>query len=132
MVSTVYADGWGSVIDHDEEGILEIVWLETTANMSGGAFNEWLAAFAGLVEEYGRTAVLVDSTSFMMDMSLMDADWRDANIIPRYNDAGVEKFAFLMPAGMPLIGTEPAAEGPADFLTGYFGGRDEALAWLVA
>ena len=35
-----------------------------------------------------------------------------------------------MPQGMPLIGKEPAREGPADFATAYFGTRREALAWL--
>jgi hypothetical protein len=34
----------------------------------------------------------------------MDGPWRDVNIIPRYNAAGVRKFAFHMPDGMPMIG----------------------------
>jgi hypothetical protein len=74
--------------------------------------------------------ILVDSTSFHMARSEMDSDWRDANIIPRYNSAGVRRFAFHMPPGMPAIGAEPAPEGPADFPTGYFGSRDAARAWL--
>jgi hypothetical protein len=65
-------------------------------------------------------------------MARMDGDWRDANIIPRYNKAGVRRFAFLMPEGMPAIGTPPAVEGPADFPTAYFGSRADALAWFVA
>jgi hypothetical protein len=36
----------------------------------------------------------------------MDGPWRDANIIPRYNAAGVKKFAH-MPEGMPMIGEPP-------------------------
>ena len=48
-----------------------------------------------------------------MPMARMDLAWRDANIIPRYNTAGVKRFAFLMPAGMPAIGTPPSPEGPA-------------------
>jgi hypothetical protein len=60
----------------------------------------------------------------------MDEPWRNANIVPRYNDAGITKFAFHMPAGMPAIGAPPAPEGPAHFPTGYFGTRSDALAWL--
>ena len=59
-----------------------------------------------------------------------DPDWRDANIIPRYESAGVRRFAFHMPEGMPTIGAEPMREGPASFQTGYFGTRATALAWL--
>jgi len=52
-------------------------------------------------------------------------------IIPRYNQAGVEKFAFLMPAGMPAIGAPPAPETPGTFPTAYFGSRADATAWLA-
>ena len=67
-----------------------------------------------------------------MDMSLMNPGWRDQNIIPRYNAAGLAKFAFIMPKGMPAIGAVPAPEGPADFPTAYFASRADALAWLKA
>ena len=60
----------------------------------------------------------------------MEMGWRDEHIIPRYNAAGVQKFAFVMPPGMPAIRAEPANEDPATFPTGYFGTRQEALAWL--
>ena len=62
----------------------------------------------------------------------MEMGWRDEHIIPRYNAAGLKKFAFVMPAGMPAIGAPPAPEGPADFPTGYYGSRADALSWLRA
>lgn len=132
MSRTLYEDDWGEVVDDPEADLIEIVWSETTAGMSGAEFNGWLDGLAGLVEKQGRHKVLVDSTLFLMDMLLMDRPWRDANIIPRYNEAGVTKFAFLMPEGMPLIGGEPAPDGPADFPTAYFASRDDALAWLAS
>lgn len=73
---------------------------------------------------------MVDAVQFRMDMARMSMGWRDEHIIPRYNAAGLRKFAFVMPAGMPAIGSEPAPEGPADFPTGYFAGRADALSWL--
>lgn len=124
----VYEDGYGEVIDRGT--FVEIRWFDATADFDSDGFNDWLASFAGIVEERTRPGVLVDGLAFLMDPANMDGEWRDANIIPRYNAAGVRKFAFLMPAGMPAIGSEPAPEGPGEFPTGYFGRRAEAIAWL--
>ncbi len=126
----VWEDQFGEVIDRASADVIEIRWYDTTSAMSSDEFNEWLVRFADSVEERRRAGVLVDSLSFLMDPSNMNGPWRDANIIPRYNAAGVRRFAFLMPAGMPLIGQEPAREGPGEFPTGYFGTRESAMDWL--
>ena len=131
MSTILWEDKYGEVIDRPGQGFVEIRWYDTTSELSSDAFNSWLSRFAASVEEAGRPGVLVDSVPFKMDMSQMDGPWRDANIIPRYNAAGVQKFAFLMPEGMPLIGAEPANEGPGTFPTGYFGSRSAAIAWLA-
>ncbi len=128
--SILYEDHWGEVIDRPDHDLLEIRWFDTTAGMTRDQFDEWLAGFAGAVEQAGRSRALVDGRSFLMDPANNDMEWRDANIVPRYNAAGLGKFAFVMPAGMPLIGSDPAAEGPADYATGYFGTREDALGWL--
>lgn len=126
----VFEDQWGACIDRPEDGYLEIRWYDTTKAISGEQFNDWLSRFTEAVASTGRTRVLVDATQFQMDMGGMDMGWRDTNIIPRYNAAGVEKFAFQMPEGVPAIGTPPAPEGPAIFPTAYFGSRLDALSWL--
>lgn len=131
MTSIVFEDRWGDILDRESEDLVEFRWFDTTAGMSGDEFNASLANFAAWVEKCQRHHVLVDSTNFRMDPSRMDGPWRDANIIPRYNAAGVTKFAFQMPAGMPAIGSPPAKEGPGRFLTAYFGRRQEALDWLA-
>ena len=131
MSTILWEDKYGEVIDRPGQGFVEIRWYDTTSELSSDAFNSWLSRFAASVEEAGPPGVLVDSVPFKMDMSQMDGPWRDANIIPRYNAAGVQKFAFLMPEGMPLIGAEPANEGPGTFPTGYFGSRSAAIAWLA-
>jgi hypothetical protein len=128
--TVVHNDRYGAVIDWAEENYIEIRWYDATAEMSGEDFNHWLERFAECVETARRSGVLVDSVQFRMDLNHMDAAWRDANIIPRYNAAGVQKFAFLMPEGMPAIAAQPAPEGPADFPTAYFATRAEALNWL--
>lgn len=126
----VHSDGWGDIIDRPDENCVEIRWFDASRDMSGDDFNEFLSTFAGHVEALNRSGALVDAVQFKMDMSRMSAAWRDEHIIPRYNRAGLKRFAFLVPDGMPAIGKEPAVEGPADFPTAYFERRADALAWL--
>jgi hypothetical protein len=63
-------------------------------------------------------------------------EWRDAEIIPRYNEAGVAKFAFIANPGHPgptvEAGAPPAADGPATFPTGWFKTRKAAYRWLAS
>lgn len=131
MVQQVYEDRWGEIFDRKSADLVEVRWFDSTADMSGSQFQEWLTKFAESVERCGRSRVLIDSTNFRMNPAKMDGEWRDANIIPRYNAAGVARFAFLMPEGMPMIGEPPAPEPPGRFPTGYFGRRQDALEWLA-
>lgn len=131
MASVAFTDQWGEVIDRPEQNTIEIRWFDSTATMRGPEFNAWLSRSAAEVERAGRSGVLVDGLAFAMPTDQMDGVWRDANIIPRYNDAGVARFAFLMPPGMPAIGAPPATEGPATYPTAYFGTRRSAMAWLA-
>jgi hypothetical protein len=128
----VYEDRWGEVFDRPSIDVIELRWFDTTAGMTGAEFQAWLSKFAECVERCGRSRVLIDSTTFRMSPANMDGPWRDANIIPRYNAAGVTKFAFQMPDGMPMTGEPPAVEEPGRFPTGYFGGRQDALDWLMS
>jgi hypothetical protein len=127
----LYEDRWGEIIDRPATDLVELRWYDTTAAMSAEQFQEWLATFAAHVERLHRPRVLVDGTRFLMDPANLNDAWRDANIIPRYNAAGVRRFAFHFPEGMPAIDAPPAVEGPADFPTGYFARRQEALDWLA-
>lgn len=126
----IYEDKWGEIIDRPLSGLIEIRWFDTTSTMKGDEFNNWLSVFAGCVEAKKRSGCLVDSVQFKMPMDRINPGWRDANIIPRYNAAGVKRFAFVVPAGMPLIGAKPKQEGPGNFPTGYFGERAKAVAWI--
>jgi hypothetical protein len=129
-VQVLYDDQWGQILNYPSEARVELRWYDTTGDLDGEGFNAFLATFADLVLAARPTTVLVDSSVFAMDMALMDLAWRNANIIPRYNQAGVRRFAFQVPAGMPAIGAPPAPDGPANFPTGWFASRREALSWL--
>ncbi len=127
---TKYSDQWGECIVRPNDGCSEIRWFDTTETMSGDDFDNFLGEFASVVEGAGQPGALVDAVQFKMDMRRMSMGWRDENIIPRYNAAGLRRFAFIMPAGMLAIGAPPATEGPAAFPTAYFGSRQAAVAWL--
>jgi hypothetical protein len=130
--SIAYDDVYGSVIDYPGRDLLEIRWYDATSELDRDGFNRWLQAFTGVVEQHRRAGILVDATQFRMPPEHMDTVWRDEHIVPRYNSAGVRKFAFLMPAQMPAVGSPPAPEGPAAYPTAYFARRREAIAWLAS
>lgn len=131
-VTHVYEDRWGGIIDHADAGYVEIRWYDTTSAMSAGEFQQWLANFAAEVERRRRPSILVDATRFLFDPSTTSAEWWYTNIVPRYNSAGVKRFAFHVPEGMPEVGSPPDNQAPAAFLTAYFDRRQAALEWLAA
>lgn len=131
MTERVHEDRWGEIIDRPESDLIELRWFDSTETMTASEFQDWLTTFAEWVGRRRRSRVLVDGTSFLMNPALMDGEWRDMNIIPRYNAAGVARFAFHMPEGMPAIGAAPAVESPGVFPTGYFGRREAAVDWLA-
>ena len=128
--SIVYEDRWGEVIDRPDADYIEIRWYDATSDLDSDTFNRWLSGFAGAVEAAGRSGILVDSVVFGMPMADMDWAYRDTQVIPRYNAAGVAKFAFILPAGSPPIGAATYVDGPAEYPTAYFGSRADAVAWL--
>jgi len=126
-----HEDRWGEILDRPQLDLLELRWFDSTAAMTGDDFKQALATFAEHAERARRGGALVDGTGFLMDPAHLDAEWRDANIIPCYNAAGIQRFAFHMPAGVLMIGSVPALEPPGLFPTGYFGARQQALDWLA-
>lgn len=128
----LFRDQWGTIAVDNERKHIEILWFEATAEMSDEDFMAWLERFAGFVERGKCDTALVDARRFRMNPAGVSMGWRDEHIIPRYNAAGLKKFAFVMPAGMPAIGADPAPEGPADFPTAYFADPDAAHQWLAA
>ena len=114
-VHVLYSDRWGDILDRPDDDCVEIRWFDTTADMTGDEFNGFLETYAGHVEACGRRGGLVDAVQFKMDFGQMDPGWRDENIIPRYNAAGVRRFAFILPPGAPPTSNEPAPEGPGEF-----------------
>jgi hypothetical protein len=131
MSSVVASNAWAEIIHHGADGILELRWLPS--KMTDGAFKATLALFAWEAEKSRPSFLLIDATEFRHQFGTGVMQWRDDCVIPRYGAAGVVKFAFHMPAGVPGTmetgGTEKF-DGPAVFPTAWFSERKHALDWF--
>ena len=125
---------WGVVLNHERWRTLELSWLPSTSEMSDDGFKETLGLLAAEGERAKPDYMIIDATEFRHKPGEGVLEWRDREIIPRYNAAGVKKFAFLWPEAVPGTvesGGSPKPEGPADFPTGWFTRRDVAYQWLM-
>lgn len=129
---------YGTVLRHVDPRLLELRWHPATEAMSDEDWSTGLLILAAEAEAARPTALLIDATdighSFADRAGMMR--WRDQHVIPRYNNSGVQRFAFLMPPAYsgPTAeqGSEPAIDGEtADFPTQWFHGRETALSWLA-
>jgi hypothetical protein len=125
---------WGVIVDHPQWRTLELTWLPSTREMSDDGFKETLQLLASEGERLRPEYMFIDSVEFFHQLGEGVLEWRDEHVIPRYNAAGVKRFAFLWPEGMPNTvesGAQPQVEGRAAFPTGWFTTREKAYAWLA-
>jgi hypothetical protein len=122
------------VLNHEQWRTLELRWLPSTHEMGDDGFKQTLELFAAEGEPARPGCMVIDATEFRHELRAGVLEWRDREIVPRYNSAGVKKFAFLWPEGTPGTvesGGTPQPDGPANFPTGSFTRRDRAYAWLI-
>ncbi len=133
MAEELHRDDFG-VVSHDVAAeLLELEWLEGSANMTDDNFKESMKRYAMCAEQLRPGNLLVDVTKFKHSPGANVGAWRDREIIPRYNTAGVRRFAFIVPHGSPGTveqGNSPAQEPPGQFPTAYFDDRQDALNWF--
>jgi hypothetical protein len=131
----VAKDRWGQTIFYDEWNSLELTWLPSTADAADADLKTTMETFAREAVNRRPRTLIVDTTEFRHTWGDGMMQWRDAEIIPRYNEAGVAKFAFIANQNYPgptvEAGARPAPEGPANFPTGWFKTRDAAYQWLA-
>ena len=130
----VASDQWGQIIYYHDWNSLELRWLPSTANAADSDLKTTMEAFAQEAINRRPKTLIVDTTEFRHAWGDGMMQWRDAEIIPRYNQAGVAKFAFIAnpnyPGSTVEAGAAPAPEGPATFPTGWFKTREAAYQWL--
>lgn len=128
--TVVHEDDYGSMIDYPEDDYLEVRWYDGSSTLTTETLSQRQAVIADVVEQCGRSGMLVDTLQLVMNPGEIDDEWRDANVTPRFNAAGVRKLALLVPAAVPLVGAAPIHQGPAQYLAASFATRADARAWL--
>lgn len=131
METKLFHDRFGVMLYDDATKMLELRWYAETESMTDDNYMGWLERFAVSAEQYHVQFIVIDTLAFKHHPGEHTGPWRDENIIPRYNRAGVKKFAFLLPAGTAPK-AEPAPEGPARFPTGYFDSREQIERWFMS
>jgi hypothetical protein len=131
----VASDDWGQLVYYDDWNSLELRWLPSTASAADSNLRTTMELFAHEAVNRRPKTLIDDTTEFRHAWGDGFMQWRNAEIIPLYNQAGVAKFAFIASASFPgptvETGAAPAPEGPATFPTGWFKSREAAYQWLA-
>ena len=131
----VAAKEWGTVTHHPQWQTLELKWDASTRSMTDDGFKQTLQILADQGLKVRPRFMIIDSTEFFHRPGEGTLAWRDEHIVPLYNDAGIEKFAFLTTTAMPGTvekGGEPKPDGPATFPTAWFETKERLYAWLTS
>ena len=127
------ADEWSTITYYPQWSTLELKWGEQTRSMGDDGFKSAIQALADHGLKVRPRFIIIDSTQFFHTFGEGTLAWRDEHIVPLYNEAGIEKFAFLVTDHMPATvekGAEPAPDGPASFPTAWFETKERMYAWL--
>lgn len=131
MQSTeVHDDKFLQILWDEHSRIIGIKWKQATSSMTDDNFKDELGLFAAHVEQQKAPLILVDVCGFRHKMGPAVQEWRVNNISPRYNAAGVQRFAFLLPAGSKIPPTMNQASPGEKFVTRAFTDLESAVNWL--
>jgi hypothetical protein len=128
----LHDDKFLQVLWDEHSRIIGIKWKEATSSMTDDHFKDELALFAAQVEQKKAPAILVDLCDFRHKMSPSVQEWRVKDISTRYNEAGVQRFAFLLPAGSQIPPTMNQGSPGEKFATRAFTDWESAVNWLSA
>ena len=116
----------------ESDAVLDFVWKEATSEMSDDDFKRALRAFVLNAARHCARALLVDVRAFRHPLGEGIAAWRDAEISPLYNGAGIRRFAYVVPAQAPATpdgAPDPPSAGE-DFATRFYHDEADARRWL--
>jgi glucan phosphorylase len=121
------AEYWSMTHNPDTRSI-ELDWKDTTSAMTDEDFKQALEHLAAHIRDRSATGTMIDVRTFAFRMTPELDRWRLENIIPAYNAGGLERFAYVLPPGMPY---RPGDGGDAaEFTTDYFDDPEQARSWL--
>ena len=121
----------------DETNSLIFQWKPETETIKNNDFKEGLSNFAGYAFELKTPNMVVDVRNFKPGAGEPTPDvmgtWRAEVVIPRYNAAGVKKFAYLRnpDGGGPPV-SEPTKHEGETFETAVFDSEEKMMNWLKA
>lgn len=116
-----------SMTYHKPQRLVRLTWLAGTAGMTDQDFKETLETFAESALQHKARGLLIDVREFKHRPSPEIAAWRDEVVVPKYNQAGVKKIAWVWPGNAPS--NQPASE-KEKFENRHFATEAEALAWV--
>ena len=124
------------VFDLDEHAsLMSFVWTEKSAAMTVDDYKVSIRDYARLVLKHRARRALVDLRKFRYRVEDADAlaSWWADEIVPLYNQAGLKKFAFVLPEGEQAPPDEASAKPEAGetFDTKHFGSEQAAMSWLT-
>ena len=124
-------DSLGRITYDEEKSLLRLEWLEATKDIIAPHFQGILYLLAGYGLQKKPKNIFVDARKFLFHPSNeLVGPWRTKNISPLYNEAGVEKFAFLYPLGSVVPSTNGQNMPDEKFPTGFFTSESELNEWL--
>jgi hypothetical protein len=116
------------------DGVLDFGWLPTTETIDMDAFKDALRVYSDKAVEHSIRACRVDLRNFRGRPTAEIEPWRRRDIIPKYNQAGVTRFAYLMlpDADLPAMsaGGDDNVAGE-QFDTRFFNSEQDCMAWLA-
>jgi hypothetical protein len=131
-IKTLNEDSLSKIIFDEDKSLLTMIWKESTKDMIGPHFQGSLYIFGGFAIQKKSKKILIDVRKFLWhppEYDELTGPWRTKYISPLYNEAGVQKFAFLFPSGAPVPKDEQKWPGD-DFLTKLFTSESEMKEWL--
>jgi len=100
--------------------------------MTDDEYKTELIRFAATVDELRPPGILVDLRDFGFLVRDAIWEWRLANISPRYNAAGVQRFAFVIQQSAPIPARMNRPSAGDAFVTRAFDSRQQAIEWLTS
>lgn len=107
--------------------VVALVWQGSQRQMRSEDFRAGLNDLVRRIEEARPVGMLIDGRDFSYKPTVEDRSWRDSEVTPRYNGAGISKCAYVL----AVIPENPSGYAGASFETRYFDNRDDADAWLL-
>ena len=131
-IETLNDDSLGKIRFDKVNSLLILEWTEATKGMIDPHFQGILYILAGYALQKKAKRIFVDTRKFMFQPGEgLVGSWRTKNISPLYNEAGVEKFAFLFPPDAPIPPTSGQNMAEENFPTGFFISENDVMSWLL-